>query len=124
MSEREVLRLLERFVDAWNAHDVEALLDCMTTDGVFFASAGPLPSGAKAIGHEALREAYAAIWQVYPDARWTNARHFISGENACSQWTFTGTRNDGTRIEVDGCDLFKIRDGKIAVKNSFRKQIQ
>jgi hypothetical protein len=38
-----------------------------------------------------------------------------------SEWTFTGTRMDGTRVEVNGCDLFTFRDGKIAVKNSFRK---
>lgn len=124
MSNRDVLELLERFVDAWNAHDVDVLLDCMTEDGVFYASAGPPPSGDKSVGREALRKAYAAIWQVYPDAQWTNAHHFVSGENACSEWMFTGTKTDGVRVKVHGCDLFKIRNGKIAVKDSFRKQIQ
>jgi hypothetical protein len=38
-----------------------------------------------------------------------------------SEWIFTGTRRDGTRVEVRGCDLFTFRDGKIAVKNSYRK---
>jgi ketosteroid isomerase-like protein len=38
-----------------------------------------------------------------------------------SEWTFTGTRADGTRVEVHGCDLFTFRDGKIALKNSYRK---
>jgi ketosteroid isomerase-like protein len=124
MSDRDVLELLERFVDAWNAHDVDALLNSMTEDGVFYSSAGPAPSGARHVGREALGKAYAALWQTYPDAQWTNAHHFVSGENACSGWTFTGTKADGSRVEVDGCDLFKIRDGKIAMKNSFRKQIQ
>jgi uncharacterized protein (TIGR02246 family) len=124
MSDGDVLELLERFVDAWNAHDVDTLLDCMTEDGVFYASVGPAPSGAKHVGREALGKAYAAIWQTYPDAQWTNSRHFVSGENACTEWTFTGTKTDGSRIEVHGCDLFKIRDGKIAVKDSFRKQVQ
>lgn len=123
MSDRDVLELLERFVDAWNAHDVNTLLDCMTEDGVFYASAGPAPFGARHVGREALGKAYAAMWQTYPDAQWTNARHFVSGENARSEWIFTGTKADGSRVEVRGCDLFKIRDGKIAVKDSFRKQI-
>ena len=35
--------------------------------------------------------------------------------------TFTGTRADGTRVEVHGCDLFTLRDGKIVLKNSYRK---
>jgi uncharacterized protein (TIGR02246 family) len=123
MSDKDSIALLERFMAAWNAHDVEALLDCMTEDGVFRASAGPAPFGATAVGRDALRQAYAAIWQVYPDAQWTKPRHFAAGPDACSQWIFTGTKADGTRVEVQGCDLFTLRDGKIAVKNSFRKQV-
>jgi uncharacterized protein (TIGR02246 family) len=123
LSEHDTRVLLERFVDAWNAHDVEALLACMTEDGLFFASAGITPFGAKAAGRQGLRKAYAAIWATFPDARWTNARHFVSGDRACSEWTFIGTRTDGTRVEVRGCDLFTIRDGRIAVKDSFRKQV-
>lgn len=39
-------------------------------------------------------------------------------ERAVSEWTIRGTRADGTRVEVQGCELFTCRDGKIAVKNS------
>jgi ketosteroid isomerase-like protein len=38
-----------------------------------------------------------------------------------SEWTFTGTRKDGARVEVNGCDLLTFHDGKIAIKNSYRK---
>jgi ketosteroid isomerase-like protein len=123
LSDAETLKLLQRFVDAWNAHDVEALLDCMTEDGIFHASAGPSPLGATYAGREELRKGYTAVWETFPDAQWTNGRHFISGSDACSQWTFTGTKRDGTRVAVLGCDLFTIRGGRIAVKNSLRKQI-
>ncbi len=64
MSDQDSVALLERFMAAWTAHDVEALLECMTDDGVFHASAGPAPFGASAIGRESLRRAYAAIWQT------------------------------------------------------------
>jgi steroid delta-isomerase-like uncharacterized protein len=123
MSDQDTIALLERFMAAWNAHDVEALLDFMTDDGIFHASVGPAPFGATAVGREALKRAYAAIWQTYPDAQWTKARHFASGDNACSEWIFIGTKADGTKIEVQGCDLFTLRNGKIAAKNSFRKQV-
>ena len=46
-----------------------------------------------------------------------------AGDRGVSEWTFTGTRSDGTRVEVNGCDLLTFRDGKIAVKNAFRKTI-
>ena len=39
-----------------------------------------------------------------------------------TEWVFSGTRDDGVRIEVQGCDVFTFMDGKIAVKNSYRKQ--
>lgn len=32
-----------------------------------------------------------------------------------------GTGLDGSSVEVRGCDLFQFRDGKIALKNSYRK---
>ena len=62
-----------------------------------------------------------AVWATFPDAQWRNSRHFVHGDRGVSEWTFTGTRPDGTRVEVHGCDLFTFRDGKIALKNSYRK---
>ena len=38
-----------------------------------------------------------------------------------SEWLFTGTAADGTRVEANGVDVFTFRDGRIAVKNVFRK---
>ena len=38
-----------------------------------------------------------------------------------TEWIFTGTKKDGARVEVTGCDLFTFKDGKIAIKNSYRK---
>jgi hypothetical protein len=61
-------------------------------------------------------------WQTYPDARWSDARHFVSGDRGASEWIFSGIDKSGNRIEVAGCDLFQFRGDKIVVKNSFRKQ--
>ena len=46
----------------------------------------------------------------------------MCGERGLSEWVFRGTRTDGTRVEINGIDVFTFRDGKIAVKDSFRKQ--
>jgi ketosteroid isomerase-like protein len=93
----------------------------MTDDCVFEASAGPDVDGQRSEGPQAVRAAYAAVFEAFPDAHWANARHLIAGNRGVSEWTFSGTRADGTRVEVNGCDLFTFRDGKIAVKNSYRK---
>ena len=112
---------LHAFADAWNRHDVDALMTFMTDDCVFEASAGPDASGTRYVGREAVRAGFAEVWKTFPDAHWGSAKHFVQGDRGVSEWIFTGTRTDGTRVEVHGCDLFTFRGGKIAVKNSYRK---
>ena len=96
-------------------------MSMMTADGVFEASGGNNVNGERHEGPQAVRAAYAAVFAQYPDAHWGNARHLVKGDRGVSEWTFTGTLKDGKRVEVSGCDLFTFRNGKIAVKNSFRK---
>jgi uncharacterized protein (TIGR02246 family) len=120
-TDRDLEKLLTAFADAWNRHDVDGLMSMMTADGVFEASGGNHVNGERHEGQQAVRAAYAAVFAQYPDAHWGNARHLVKGDRGVSEWTFTGTLKDGKRVEVTGCDLFTFRNGKIAVKNSFRK---
>jgi taurine dehydrogenase small subunit len=112
---------LQAFADAWNQHDAAALMSFMTDDCVFEASAGPEVCGTRSKGRQAVRAAFEEVWATFPDARWGDASHFVCGDRGVSEWTFTGTRHDGTRVEVHGCDVFTFRDGKIALKDSYRK---
>ena len=112
---------LQSFADAFNAHNVKAIMEHMTDDCVFEASAGVDVDGEKFIGQEQVRKAFENVFASFPDARWNNAKHFISGDRGFSEWVFTGTKTDGTKVEVTGCDLFTFKGGKIAVKNSYRK---
>lgn len=120
-SDADLFKLLDRFADAWNRHDLDELMSMMTDDCVFEASAGPQVDGQRSEGKQSVRAAYAAVFETFPDAHWANARHFVAANRGVSEWTFTGTQRDGKRVEVSGCDLFTFRDGKIAIKNSYRK---
>ncbi|MET4387262.1 ketosteroid isomerase-like protein [Bradyrhizobium sp. F1.4.3] len=115
-------QILQAFADAWNRHDIDALMSFMTEDCVFEANAGPDVVGTSFHGYKDVRHGFQRAWQIYPDARWTGARHFVSGDRGASEWIFSGTAKSGARIEVAGCDLFRFRGDKIVVKNSFRKQ--
>jgi predicted esterase len=113
---------LEAFAQAWNRHDIDALMAFMADDCVFHGWTGPEASGARHVGRDAVRAAYQKAWADFPDAQWTRARHFVAGARGVSEWTFVGTRAaDGQRVEVDGCDLFTFRGNKIRVKDSWRK---
>ena len=115
------VEMLEAFADAWNRHDIDDLMSFMTEDCVFESSAGDGQHGTRFEGAEAVRAGYARAWADYPDAQWQNARHFVQGDRGVSEWIFTGTNAEGKRSEVAGCDIFTFRDGKILVKNSYRK---
>ena len=116
--------VLQAFADAWNRHDADALMSFMTEDCVFAASAGSEVGGTRHVGREAVRAAFTEVWSTFRDAQWGSARHVVQGERGFSEWTFTGTARDGTRVEVNGCDLFTFRGGKISVKDSYRKNRQ
>ena len=77
-SDADLLELLDRFADAWNRHDLDALLSMMTDDCVFEASAGPQVDGQRSEGKHAVRAAYAAVFEAFPDAHWANPRRALS----------------------------------------------
>jgi len=115
------VEFLDAFADAWNRHDVDALMTFMAEDCVFESSSGPEICGTRYAGREAVRAGFSQVFVTFPDAQWNNPRHFVAGNRGVSEWTFTGTRTDGARVEVRGCDLFEFRDGRIARKDSYRK---
>lgn len=115
------VQMLAAFSDAWNRHDLPALMSFMHTDCVFETAAGPLACGTRHEGHAAVAAAFESAWKNFPDAQWRNGRHFVAGDRGVSEWTFTGSAADGSRSESDGVDLFTFKDGKILVKNVFRK---
>ncbi|MGI8551121.1 MAG: nuclear transport factor 2 family protein [Dehalococcoidia bacterium] len=115
------IEFLEAFADAWNRHDLDALMRSMTDQPVFQTSAGPDACGTRYDGRDRVREGFASVFETFPDAHWGDAQHYVCGNRGLSEWTFTGTRTDGTRVEVNGCDVFTFQDGKIALKDSYRK---
>lgn len=112
---------LAAFSDAFNRHDVDAVLSFMTDDCVFDAAGGPDVHGTRFVGHDAVRAAFEQVYATFADAHWGDGRHFVADDRGVSEWTFSGTRADGSRIEAQGCDIFSFKDGKIAVKRAFRK---
>ena len=112
---------LAAFSAAFNRHDANALMGFMTEDCVFEAAAGPEAYGTRFVGRAAVRAAFEAVFQSFPDAHWGNGRHYVMGDRGVSEWVCTVTHTQGWRIEAEGCDLFEFRDGLIAVKRAFRK---
>lgn len=122
MSDTVTVDVLQAFADAWNRHDIDALMTFMTDDCIFETVAGDNACGTRHVGQAAVRQAFAAAWLNFPDAQWRNGRHFVAGTRGVSEWTFHGTDREGRVLEADGVDLFTFRGGKIHVKCAYRKQ--
>lgn len=82
-TEQVSIEVMLDFAEAWNRHDVDALMSFMTEDCAFEASAGPEVCGARYVGRDAVRAAFAEVWATFPDAHWGDARHFVAGERGC-----------------------------------------
>ncbi|WP_047048755.1 nuclear transport factor 2 family protein [Vibrio mexicanus] len=115
------IELLEAFSAAWNRHDIDALMTFMTDDCVFHTASGDSALGNTFEGYEAVREGFQIVWKTYPDVAWLDANHFVAGDRAVTESTFCATKPDGSKIEVRMIDMFTLSNGKIKVKNAFRK---
>ena len=82
---------------------------------------GPEPWGSRSVGAAAVREALHSRFTGIPDVHYGDDTHLVSGDIGASQWAMRGTRADGERIEVRGCDFYTFRGGKIVKKDSFWK---
>ncbi|MFP1644814.1 nuclear transport factor 2 family protein [Pontitalea aquivivens] len=113
---------LKATFDAFNRHDVAAVMTHFADDCIFTTIGGAEEFGTRIDGAEAIARAFAGVWAAMPDAEWADHRHFVCGDRAVSEWTFRGTDAQGQRIEAQGVDLFTLRDGLIVEKRAFRKQ--
>ena len=121
-SQHRTLDALERVLEAFNRHDLDAIMSHFAEDCVFESPRGPDPWGTRFVGREGVRRGLAARFEGIPDVHYDDAGHFTCGNRGVSQWTISGTTVQGERIEVCGCDLWTFGDdGRITRKDSFWK---
>ena len=113
---------LERLFEAFNRHDADAVMACFAPQAVFLTAAGPSPAGKRLEGHDAIREAFVAVWTVMPDVRWAVHRVRLFDDGGMVDWLFTGTPRSGAHVEVEGVDLFTFAGDLVASKSAFRKE--
>jgi steroid delta-isomerase-like uncharacterized protein len=126
MSERVSEETLQAVLDAFNRHDLDAIMSHFSDDAVFDSPRGPEPIGTRYVGAAAVRAGLAKRFAGIPDVHYGDDVHFVSedGRRGVSEWTLSGTTTDGDRLEVRGCDLWTFEDGRIVRKDSFWKRVE
>jgi len=110
------------FLDAFNAHDVDAVMSFFADDCVLEMPRGLAPGGQRLVGKAQVRTGVQARLDGIPDIHYGDDRHWTCGDRGVSEWTIRGTQASGEPIEVRGCDLIEFTDdGKISRKDSFWK---
>ena len=119
------IELLDTIQDAFNRHDVDAIVAFFADDCEWLMARGPDPWEAKRLtGKQAIGDVLRARYKVVEDMRWEDMTHFISpdGTKACSEWTVRGTPNDGSAvINLLGCDVWTFRDDEVIKKDTYWK---
>jgi ketosteroid isomerase-like protein len=109
-----IRELIERYNDAWNRQDLDAIDAEHDPDIVFHNHT----ADERAEGARAVREHIARIFRNNPTLRFST-RSLQTGEDfAVCEWTATVER-DGATLEWDGVDVFPLRDGRIARKDVY-----
>jgi ketosteroid isomerase-like protein len=111
---------IDRFNEAFNAHDVEAVMAAMTDDCVF-ENTYPPPDGRRHEGQRAVRAAWEEFFQSSPTAAFEAEELIACGDRAVVRWVYRWTGADGTEGHVRGVDVMKVRDGKVAEKLAYVK---
>jgi steroid delta-isomerase-like uncharacterized protein len=125
MPEHVTGELLKGFLEAFNRHDLDSILEYFADDCVFYMPRGSAPRGDLYAGKDEVRAGLAKRFEGIPDVHYGDDRHWVCGDDfGVSEWTLTGTSVSGQKIEVRGVDLLEFTEGKIARKDSFWKIVQ
>jgi ketosteroid isomerase-like protein len=114
------IHLIERFNQAFNAHDVEGVLALMTDD-CLFENTYPPPDGERIQGKPAMRFWLESFFSSSPQAYFEFEEIVQCGESAFSRWIYHWTEASGASGHVRGVDIFHLREGKVAKKLSYVK---
>lgn len=129
-SEQALTAAIDRYNEAWNAHDLDAIVAMHASDMVFENhTAGEAASGEEVRGH------IASIFETWPDIAFATRRLYVREGLVVQEWTATATHAKemrrgelvaaptGRRIEWDGLDVIPFEDGLIKRKDVYSDSV-
>jgi ketosteroid isomerase-like protein len=116
----ETLAVINAFNEAFNRHDVDAVMALMTDD-VIFENTGPAPDGSIFVGQDAVRAVWNDLFSGSPNARFDAEEVVAMNDRCVVRWRYTWSPSESPPGHVRGVDVFRVRDGKVAEKLAYVK---
>jgi ketosteroid isomerase-like protein len=115
MRAEQVERLIARYNDAWNDHDLDAI-SALHAPAIVFENH---TAGERVEGAAAVAEHIGAILSRWPDLAFRTQRLYAREDFAACEWVASATAPGGRSLEWDGVDLFPISGELIARKDVY-----
>jgi steroid delta-isomerase-like uncharacterized protein len=126
-TEHPLEKVIAAYGDAWNGHDVEAILALHTDDSVFENHT----SGGKGVGKDAIRKILEGVFAAFPDIRFDARRTYVRDDLVTQEWTATGTlaipytkgahtvQPTGRKVSWNGVDVMPFTGALVARKDVY-----
>jgi steroid delta-isomerase-like uncharacterized protein len=121
---------IERYNEAWNAHDLDAIM-AMHAPGMVFENH---TAGESAEGED-VRSHIASIFESWPDIAFSARREYVRHSLVVQEWTASAThtktmrRGDlvaeptGKRVEWKGVDIMPFENGLLMRKTVYSDSV-
>ncbi len=125
----EAREISDRYTDAINAHDADAIGALYADDGVLSDPSGEFR------GREAIVQYWERFFTAFPDMNGRDEFTAESGDTAINEWSFSGTNSGplespegtipatGKRMTLRGCDALTVREGRIQSHRAYYDQL-
>jgi len=124
VTEAEILAALHGLAAAFNARDIDAVMSFFAPDCSLDIPRGTEPYGTRFQGIEQVKKGLMGRFETTPDVHYSDLEHFVSGNCGMSKWLLTGTKLNGKKVKVQGCDFYTFRNGRVVRKDSYWKIVE
>lgn len=115
------LEIVDRLVEATNAHDLDGIVECFAGDYVNETPAHP-PRGF--VGRDQVRRNWTAILAGVPDIHTRVLATAVVNDRVWTEWEMTGTRHDGAPHSMAGVVIFTVYEDRITSARFYLEPVE